>query len=139
MNIAKSIMTVIAAVTAFSSCINKGGEWENIFVNNEDDISLTIAGQKVFSYNPNTCQIGYNAGNRQYRVSDDNMSDFFILTVKKIPEEEGEMIYSTIYYTTRDRIKTENMDLKVVKKDNDGKIWLWNSSKKCGVVIKLFE
>ena len=104
-----------------------------------DVVSLTVNKVKVFEYDPMTCQLGYNDSKREFRVSTDNMSDYFVITLSKIPTSKEEQVTGSISWTGADYIRDlSNQTFETVKVDR-GKIWLWNQANKLAVIIPIIE
>ena len=47
-------------------------------------LRMEIKGYVTFSYDPLTCQLGFNREDCEFRVNSDNMSDFFILKLNEM-------------------------------------------------------
>ena len=102
-----------------------------------DDVSLTIRGEVIFSYDPGTCQLGYNSENGIFRAYDDDLGHWFILSCRTTPDTEGQSLMADLEYTTQnDTKKIRNLKFTLKKNDRTGKIWLWNDERKIGVVVK---
>lgn len=134
----KATGVILAAVIAIAatSCV-KNQFNENTFRENEE-LGLTIKGEKIITYDENTSQISYNESRNEFRITDDTMADFMILTCDEFPSE-GKTITGSLTYTTSNDIKTKkNMSFKVSKTDrNTGKIWMWNQSGRIGAVVRI--
>ncbi len=132
-----NILLCILAALAFVSCQGRHG-YDRSFTDS-DTISLTVNKVKVFEYNPMTCQLGYNDSKREFRVSTDNMSDYFVVTLSKIPTAKDERVTGNITWTGEDFIKDlKNQTFETVKVDR-GKIWLWNQANKLAVIIQVID
>lgn len=104
-----------------------------------DEVRLQVGGVEIHCYDPLTWQMGFNAEKRQFRVHTDSMSDYFTLTLSKIPQEDDEQVTGTVVYTTSDNIVTrKNITLKVLRLEGD-KIWLWNQSGEIGLEVRLLN
>ncbi|MBO5419710.1 MAG: hypothetical protein J6A22_06450 [Bacteroidales bacterium] len=129
-----SIIAVLAVILSANGC--KEYNVEEILLL-RDDISLTVKGETVISYDATYYQLGFNVQRNEFRVHDDAMANFFILTCSEVPSAEGEVIYGDIIWTGTTRTYSETgLQFSVEKTDDTGLIWLWNTSKKIGVVIK---
>ena len=132
-----NILLCLTAALAFACCNGRNG-YDRGFVDS-DTISLTVNKVKVFEYDPMTCQLGYNDSRREFRVSTDNMSDYFVVTLSKIPSAKEERVTGSISWTGEDYIKDlRNLTFETVKIDR-GKIWLWNQANKLAVIIPVLE
>ncbi len=104
-----------------------------------DDIRLQIGGVEQLCYDPLTWQMGFNQEKRQFRVHTDNMSDFFTLTLSRIPEKDGETITGNLVYTTHDNVVTKNnITLEVIRLEGD-RIWLWNHPGRIGLEVQILD
>lgn len=103
-----------------------------------NDISLTIKGKEIMSFNPNTCQLGYNDHDNEFRVLNDRLSDWFIIRTDIMPAQAGQKITASLEYTTPDNtLLLNDLEFSVEKIDRSGMVWLWNDSRKIGAVIKI--
>lgn len=101
------------------------------------DISLTWKGVLQMSYDPQTCQLGCNDAANEYRVYDDNLGYWFILTCSDTPSFTGQELRADVEWTTENDTRIERgVEFKVEKTSRDGQIWLWSKSKKIGAVIQ---
>ena len=93
--------------------------------------------REEFSYNPDTCQLGYNDESNEFRVFDDNAGHWFKIRCSASPDTEGQIIKATLNYTTKDDNKSlRDVEMTVKKISRDGRIWLWSDSRSIGVVVK---
>lgn len=103
----------------------------------QDEISLTWKGKDQIVYNEKNFQMGYNASKNEYRVYDDNISQWFVLTCSTRPANVGDVITADVSWTTVDNIKTvSDVEFSVKKIEENGKIWLWSTSDKIGIVVQ---
>ncbi len=101
------------------------------------DISLTVKGELLVSFNENTCQLGYNTGRNEYRVYDEKFANWFIVRCNARPTSEGQKITADLEYTTtKDTKKLSNLEFSVEKTSSDGHVWLWNKNKQIGIILK---
>ena len=101
------------------------------------DISVTVKGKEIYSFNPNKAQICVNAARNEYRMFDEDFLNRVILRWNEKPVNEGQVIIMDIDWGTKTSFKKENgLSFTVQKIDGTGKIWLWNESDKIGIVIK---
>lgn len=128
------IIFVSFVAMAFSCC--RDNEIDSAFLGN-DAIHLRVNGKNIFDFNEITCQLGYNDSKQEYRVHDDTMADYYIVTLYEKPAEEGQSIKGEIEWTTSsDIVRKRDINFKVVKIDSDHKMWLWEKTNKIGVVVK---
>ena len=101
------------------------------------DISLTVKGTEVLAYDPETFQIGYNERKNEFRVFDDNMGNWFVLTCKERPSAEGQTLKADIRWTATNTTRSRTgLYFKVEKTDSSGQIWLWCEDEAIGVVVR---
>ena len=132
-----NIVLCLLAALAIACCNGRNG-FDRDFVES-DVISLTVNKVKVFEYDPMTCQLGYNDTKREFRVSTDKMSDYFVVTLSKIPSAKDENVTGSISWTGEDYTKDlKNLTFQTVKIER-GKLWLWNQANKLAVIIPLFD
>ncbi|MBR2128362.1 MAG: hypothetical protein IJ940_05800 [Bacteroidales bacterium] len=125
---------LIASIIALAGC--NRFDIDEILLQ-RDDLSLTIRGEVIFSYDPGTCQLGYNPESSTFRTYSDDLGHWFILTCRSSPDTEGQSVKADIEYTSQTDTKTiRNLEFTVKKNDRAGKIWLWNDERKIGVVVK---
>jgi len=111
---------------------------DSAFLQNSD-ISLTVKGSKVFIYNENNSQLGYNESNREFRVSNDDMSDYYIIKLNSFSAEKGFKSKGSIRWTDSGKVKSESgLDFEVGNVSGD-KVWLWNGKKKIGAVVQILK
>ncbi len=102
-----------------------------------DDISLTVKGVEQFKYNPVTCQMSHNTSKNEYRIFDDKLSEWVILTCDEMPASEGQKLTADLSWTGSKRQESmKGLSFKVEKTDGSGKIWMWCKDKSIGIVIK---
>ena len=107
---------------------------------NSDQISLMVKGKRVFTYAEGTGQLGYNRTLRQFRAGNDDMTDFFVLTLDQLPRQEGQEIRGNLQWTSGSSVKSSNgLTFKVEKYDGTGLVWLWNAADKTGAVVKILN
>ena len=132
------IFTSLALSIFFlSGCFPQGMTPEE-FINSSDGVSLTINGKQVMTYKEGTHQIGYNDEEVQFRVSDDNFSNFFVVKCTAVPKEQGQTIESLLTYTTDSDILEKSCNFTVSKIEGD-MVWLWDGKKKIGAVVRLLR
>ncbi len=103
----------------------------------KDDISLTLRGVEQFAYNPQTCQISHNHTTNEYRMFDDNLSEWVHLKCKEMPANEGQELQADLSWATAKGAKKMNgLTFRIEKTDSEGKIWMWCEQKSIGIVIK---
>ena len=102
-----------------------------------DDISITQKGVVMMSSDPVRSQTSHDKATNTYRVYDDLIADWFIVKCSERPDNEGQELTADVTWTTAKDTKTEKgLKFVVEKTDAQGHIWMWNKSKKIGIVIK---
>ena len=130
----KKIYILILALVAASGCVAYLPE--EILLPLED-ISLTIKGEEIMKFDEGSCQLGYNNRKNEFRVLDDRLANWFILRCDALPSSVGQVLTCELEYTTPDDVKSiEDLEFSVEKTDENGLIWLWEGTRKIGVVIK---
>lgn len=102
-----------------------------------DEISLTIKGVDALVYDPDTFQIGYNAGSNEFRIFDDDLGNWFVLKCHERPSSTGQSLNADLRWTTPNTTRTRNgLSFRVEKMDSKGHIWLWCDKEAIGIVVK---
>ena len=132
-----NILICLAAALLLCCCHGRHG-YDRDF-EDSNVVSLTVNKVKAFEYDPSTCQLGYNDARREFRASTDNMSDYFVVTLTKIPGGKDEQVTGSITWTGENYNRTlNNLSFEVVKVES-GKIWLWNQPNKLAVIIQVLN
>jgi hypothetical protein len=107
---------------------------------NRDDVSLTMKGEPLFLYDPDTCQLAYNTERNEYWAMADDMSKYFVLKAhQQMSHIEQEFSADLTYMNGTKEKKERNLTFKIEKISNDrGLVWLWCHSRNIGLVIRLF-
>ena len=69
---------------------------------------------------------------------DDDLNNFMVVTLGKMPSNVGDIVDASITYTTDDDILERAASFTVSRMDND-KCWLWNEKGKIGVVVTVLH
>ncbi len=136
----KRIIYIVSVLALFglASCA-KDNEAQEAFVDNFTNVGLSIAGESVFSYAENKCQLGYSADYLEFRVSDDTMNNFYALTLRKMPEGIGSSVRGDLIWTTSTDVRQRGgLDFKLIRAEGDY-MWLWNKKNDIGVVVRKIE
>lgn len=127
----KRFLVILSAIL-LASC---SGRLDHSFLE-DPAIRLTVNGDICLSYEETDCQLGFNAQNCSFCVMTDNASDYYILTMDRIPHSEGERINADITWTTVSSIENrKGIAFKVMKLEGDT-IWLWNSDERIAVCVR---
>ena len=101
----------LCILTALTAALLSGCEKEHSpspeFIGN-DDISLVIQGSTKIKYIPETFQIGFNADRRQFRIHNDTMSEYYILTCSSMPNVRESTPVNQCLGTTADKGRPTN-------------------------------
>lgn len=101
------------------------------------DISLTWKGSVQVMFNEQTCQLAYNDQRNEYRVYDDKLGDWFVISCSQRPVAEGELITADVSWTGDRTPKSyKGLEFIVRRVSEDGLIWLWNERNKIGIIVK---
>lgn len=105
----------------------------------QEAVSLTIKGEPVFVYDENKCQLACNWNRNEFRAMTDDMSDYFILRAHQQLSDLGQEFTADLIYTTASNVREETGLTFTIEKiqNGSGLIWLWCSSKKIGVVVRM--
>ena len=130
-----SMAAVIMTASMLTGCVHTGSMNEADFDSTISDVSLTVGGKECLKYDSRIHQIAYDNGKRQFRVMDDDLDNYFVITLDRIPQNVGETVSATLVYTTEDDIISIRADF-TLSRYTDGKLWLWNGGNHTGVVVE---
>lgn len=126
----------LCILALFTSC-NKNNYGRDIFIETCTDAGLFFGGVSAFEYDARTCQVGFSEERKQFRVSDDDMKNFYILDVNKLPGGVDSSLKGTLTWTTdKDVRQRSGIDFKVVRVKDD-MYWLWAGKGSVGVVVRM--
>ncbi len=126
-------MILVIAASAIGCCRY---DVDEVLIQRED-ISLTFKGETQMTYDPLICQLSHNRATNEYRMYDDRMSYWLTVKCYERPDTEGQSLNADITWTASSSTRTEyNLKFVVRKISKDGRIWMWNKSKRIGIVIK---
>jgi len=106
----------------------------------EESLCVVSGDQKVFTFDPLTCQQAFNRSERVFRAFKDDLSDYYVLKMGSLPTEEGERIDGcSLEWTTSNDVKTlKGLSLTVEKiETGSGKVWLWCASERIVIIAQL--
>ena len=134
----KRLFTILAFIALMMLGACDDSRIRNAFVEN-NDIRLQVGGTVHFRYDPLTCQISFSRDRREFRAQTDNTSDYYSIVLSEIPANIGQRVSGNLTWTTETDILTrDDLDLEVLRIEGD-QVWLWSSSGRTGVMIKLLE
>lgn len=101
---------------------------------------LSVRGVNIFTFDELNCQLGFNGKKTEFRMHTDNMSEYFIADLDRIPSSVGERVTAeSLWWTTQSDVELKtNVALDVLKIE-DGTIWLWNSREQITAVVRVLE
>lgn len=100
-------------------------------------LALTVRNSVKVEYVPETYQIGFNADRHQFRIHNDTMSEYYILRCQDLPDHQGQKIRCSLKYASEGKAFYKGvLTYEVLKTDNDGKFWLWNTEKGIGAAVR---
>lgn len=101
---------------------------------------LRVNGENLIKYDPATSQLGYRPDRFEFRLHNDTMSEYYILTCSARPDSEGKTVRGTLKYATDGSIYTKSgLEFRVEKVGDDGNVWLWCSKRKTGITVRILE
>lgn len=119
------------------TCCNRHNQEEiNAWAEGTDEFSATHKGRVILSYHPLQDQTG--TAHNEFWMAHDNLDYYFRIRLEQTPVE-GESVKGDFQYKTDNGTRKEKtgLDFKLIKTGPDGKMWLYNTSQKIGLVIRL--
>ncbi len=118
------IAILAAASAALASC-SKDGEAQEQFMTICSDYGMTVDGVQVVSIGEYRVQTSFYEDKKQFRVSDDTMENFYVLTVDKIPSGEGSTFEGDLGWgNARTASQKSGLSFKVISVEDD-RFWVW--------------
>ena len=74
-------------------------------------------------------QIGYNSSKKEFRVFDDSMKNYYIVTCSALPSSTGQKLEATVTWSSGSSTQTTKGKFEVAKAQGDT-FWLWCGDKK---------
>lgn len=125
-----------AAVAVLSSC-GKDIAAQEQFQGVCQEAGLTIGGSQTYEFSTASVQMSFNESKKQFRVFDDGMRNYYVVTVDKIPSGEGSAFTADLVWTTATDVrKRSGVKFKVIRVSQD-LLWCWNKKDDIGVVVRL--
>jgi len=132
----KKILLILAVSVLMYAC-DRNAELRSL--TEDATIRLSVQGVTQLTYDPSTCQLGFCRQKCEFRVNTDNMSDFFIITLDRIPAVLNSEVTGNIVWTSSSKLEhKENVALEVVKLEGD-KIWLWNRQEGVEALVQVLD
>lgn len=102
-------------------------------------LCLESDGDVIFSYSPADCQISFNQDKKQFRVMDDTMSKYYMVTLNDMPSSLGQKLSADIVWVSGNGVQNlSDVELKVEKIEGD-QVWLWSSRRKLAVSVRIIR
>ena len=138
MTIRKVLCAIVAIALTAVSCVDKENVDPTFIADSQP--GLSINGKDIFRYNPLTCQYSFNRQKAAFSIFTDSASDYITAVLSELPSEKGQKVSGELSWTTERDIKTQKISvLKVVKTAEDGTVWLWNSTEKIGLCVRIAD
>lgn len=134
----RKIKFILLILSIISLCSCRRDRFSSAFVES-DEIRLQVGGSVQLRYDPLKYQLSFSRDLREFRVSTDNMSDFFCLSLDGIPSEEGQVLGGRLVWTTHTDVLTKNnLALEVLHLEG-GKVWLWSEDARIGACVLMLD
>lgn len=127
-----SYLIIILAASISTGCQKNKVDQDFL---NDTNLCLTENGKTIHTYNPLTWQVAYDKDKREYRVFNDTMSDYYVLTCREVPYSIGQEIHADLKWSGTSIVNRTNLSFRVEKKDTQGRIWLWCKKSKIAVSV----
>lgn len=132
----RKLLPLLPALLLLCACT--GHISQNALLRNSTE-RLSVDGKDVLRYDKANCQLGFNRGKAEFRIHTDNMSDFCMITLDRVPTEEGITVTGDIVWTTQNAEHSrKSVAFDVLRVEGD-KIWLWSGPSKVGAVVRVLE
>ena len=133
-----TIIRVILIIAVMTSC-DRSLEPDSSFVGSSE-IELTVGGNVVHKYDPDSWQLGYNSSKKEFRVFDDSMRNYYIVNCSALPSSAGQKLEATVTWSSGSSTQTTKGKFEVAKANGDT-FWLWCGDKKnpTGVTVVLLR
>ena len=104
-----------------------------------EDLCLEQGGETVFRYTASDCQISFNPDKKQFRVMEDTMSKYYMVTCSEMPSSTGQKITADISWSAGAGVQTlSGVEFRVEKIEGD-QIWMWSSKRKTAVSVRVIR
>ena len=101
-----------------------------------EDYCLEIQGQRMLTFKESESQLGFSETKKQFRVSDDQMTEYYVLECDKVPSVVNETLIVTLIWTMDGTRQTRTgISMKVSQIGTDGRIWLWSSKDQIAAIV----
>ena len=96
-----------------------------------DEVIFSISGQKIFGYNEQTWQDGFNDGNKRFFLISDDGNEWLDVKYSEFPGQVGQIVSVNLEWRTAGMDRTKNkkaVEMEVLSVGEDtGIISLWNA------------
>lgn len=134
----KRFLLILFCHIAVLTACNREADLRDSFSESEG-VGLSVKGRKVFKYNALNCQSSFNRERCEFRLCTDNMSDFVRVRLSGIPAEKGQRLSADVSWTTSDNVdRKKDVGFEVIRCEND-RFWLWSSSSRIGIVLRVLD
>lgn len=132
------LLPILAAALVICSC-SRTLEPDSMWVGGTG-MELNVAGSVIHKYDPLTWQLGYNPSAREFRVFDDSMKNYYIVTCSAIPSSTGQKLEATVTWSSGSSTQSAKGKFEVAKAQGDT-YWLWCGDKKnpVGVTVRILK
>lgn len=130
-------LSFILILLALLTACNKNKMEEAVL--ESEDLCLIIKDKTIFTYDENDCQISFKPSTREFRIGDDTMDDYFILTTSVIPSYKGEKVKGDLLWTSSSSVQSRKYIQFEVQKIENGTVWLWSKTDRIAAVVKILE
>jgi len=104
-----------------------------------ETLCLKIKDRMAFTFDENSHQTGYNATLHQFRMGNDDMSEYVVLTCSG-PLQTEKSVTASMEWTENNSIqKHDGISFKVEKMSEDGTVWLWSATDRVAAVVKILN
>ena len=133
-----SVRTLLPLLLLLALAGCRDDRLRSAFVEREG-VRLLVGGTIAFTYEPNTCQMAFSRDLKEFRAHTDNMSDFFVADFSEVPSELGQRLSADLVWTTEREVLTrKNLTLEVVRNEGE-EFWLWSTTGRIGLTVKILE
>ncbi len=127
----------VAVLGGLTSCAHVA-EMDSALLQSET-LCLKIKDRLVFTFDEDFHQAGYNATLHQFRMGNDDMSEYVILNLSDAIVS-GKTVNASMEWTENNSIqKHDGITFKAEKISEDGTVWLWSSSDRIAAVVKMLN
>lgn len=128
----KRVLSLVVLLILAASCAEK----IDVTFPESEEIRLEIGGKPQMSYDESLGQLGFNSRNCCFSVMNDSASDYFVITLERMPATVDEIIMADLCWTTPSSIENrKNIAFLVLRLEGDT-VWLYNCDERIGVCVR---